>query len=81
MDKQAEGRYANCFEIGHNAFEFVIDCGQSYPDTTVANYHTRIVTNPVYAKALVNVLSGALDRYREQFGEIVDLDDSGSLSC
>ncbi len=25
-----EGRYANYFEIGHNAFEFVLDLGQLY---------------------------------------------------
>jgi len=28
-----EGRYANYFKVGHNAFEFVLDFGQYYPET------------------------------------------------
>ncbi len=70
MTKHVEGRYSNCFDIGHNAFEFVIDCGQSYPDSEIAYCHTRIITNPVYAEALVQALSEALIKYREKYGEI-----------
>ena len=50
-----EGRYANYFKIGYNAFEFVIDFGQLYPEgepgDKKARFHTRIITAPVYARA------------------------------
>ena len=28
IDSKLEGRYANYFKVGHNAYEFFIDCGQ-----------------------------------------------------
>jgi hypothetical protein len=30
LHEPPEGRYANYFQIGHNAFEFIIDFGQGY---------------------------------------------------
>ena len=67
---QLEGRYANYFQVGHNAFEFLLDFGQFYPESTVAQFHTRIVTGPVYAKALSEVLQESIDRYEKVFGAI-----------
>ena len=37
-----EGKYANYFKVGHNAFEFVLDFGQYYPANGEAQFHTRI---------------------------------------
>ena len=54
---QPEGRYANQFKVGHNFFEFVIDFGQSYGEDGAVKYHTRMVTNPVYAKSLLKLLA------------------------
>ncbi len=65
-----EGRYANHFEIGHNAFEFLFDMGQAYPEGEQAHIHTRIVTGPKYAKALCELLSESIDRYERTFGAI-----------
>jgi hypothetical protein len=67
-----EGRYANSFQIGHNAFEFVLDFGQASPPDSTPHYHTRIITGPVYAKALFAVMRESIERYEEAFGTIPD---------
>jgi hypothetical protein len=65
-----EGRYANYFEIGHNAFEFLLDFGQVSPESQRKQFHTRIITGPVYAKALLGILQESIDRYEQAFGAI-----------
>jgi hypothetical protein len=67
---QLEGRYANYFKVGHNAFEFVLDFGQFYPESKQAQLHTRIITGPVYAKALLGTLQESIDQYEQSFGAI-----------
>ncbi len=64
------GIYANHFQIGHNAFEFLIDCGQLLPEDEQAKLNVRIVTTPAYAKALLDVLQDAINQYEERFGSI-----------
>ena len=65
-----EGRYANYFEVGHNAFEFLIDFGQLYSETGTAQLHTRIITSPTYAKAFLETLRESVERYERTFGAI-----------
>ena len=65
-----EGRYANYFKVGHNAFEFVLDFGQFYLESEKAELRTRIITNPIYAKALLEILRDSIERYEERFGAI-----------
>jgi len=65
-----EGKYANYFEIGHNAFEFLLDFGQLYSDGKQEQIHTRIVTSPSYAKELLKVLGESVERYEQNFGSI-----------
>jgi hypothetical protein len=65
-----EGRYANAFQVGHNAFEFLLDFGQLSPESKRVRFHTRIITGPVYAKALLETLRGSVDRYEQTFGVI-----------
>jgi hypothetical protein len=65
-----EGRYANYFKVGHNAFEFLLDFGQFYPESEQAQLHTRVITNPIYAKALLEIIRESLDRYEQTFGAI-----------
>jgi hypothetical protein len=67
---QLEGRYAKYFEVGHNAFEFVFDFGQFYAGDQKAQLHTRIITGPVYAKALLETLRGSIDQYEDKHGVI-----------
>ena len=68
--KQPEGRYANHFMVGHNALEFLIDFSQQYQGCETAPTHTRIVTNPVYAKRLLKTLQTAIDQYEQTYGFI-----------
>ncbi|MGZ8157257.1 MAG: DUF3467 domain-containing protein [Methylobacter sp.] len=58
-----EGRYVNYFKVGHNAFEFVIDFGQFYSENQEPRMHTRIITSPFYAKALLETLRESVERY------------------
>jgi hypothetical protein len=68
--RELEGRYANYFKVGYNAFEFVIDFGQHYTEGKGAQLHTRIVTGPGYAKELLHFLQDCIDRYESDFGFI-----------
>lgn len=68
---QAEGKYANYFQVGHNTLEFVIDFGQSFSNGTEEHFHTRIVTSPPYAKELLKVLEDSIDQYESVFGPIL----------
>jgi hypothetical protein len=67
---QLEGRYANYVQVGHNAFEFVLDFGQFYQDSQEARFHTRIVTGPVYALAFLATLRASIDQYEYAHGTI-----------
>jgi hypothetical protein len=53
------GHYANCFQVGYNAFEFLLDFGQSY-ETDQTIMHTRIILLPSYAKNLAELLYTSL---------------------
>ncbi len=67
-----EGRYANCFQIGQNEFEFLIDFGQSYCERGEENIHTRIICNPFYANVLLKLLQTSIKRYEDDFGPIAE---------
>jgi hypothetical protein len=69
-DSQFEGHYANYFKVGYNAFEFVIDFGQCYNEHEEAKLHTRIITNSIYAKTLLETLWESIKRYEQSFGAI-----------
>jgi hypothetical protein len=64
-----EGKYTNSFQIGHNAFEFVFEFGQSY-DQQAELIHTRLVTSPVFAAQFSQLLAQALAQYENRFGPI-----------
>ena len=53
---KVEGRYPNYFKVGHNNFEFVLDIDQFYPENEYAQLHTRIVTTPTHAKAMLETI-------------------------
>jgi hypothetical protein len=57
-----EGRYANFFQIGHNAFEFLIEFGQRD-----GGIHTRIYVSPQYARVLSDLLLETLSEHEGQF--------------
>jgi hypothetical protein len=67
---ELEGRYANYFKVGHNAVEFLLDFGQFYPGSAEVHFHTRIISIPVYAKALLQTLGESIAQYEQTFGAI-----------
>lgn len=67
-----EARYANYFQIGQNAVEFVLEFGQQYGDETVPLLHTRIITSPSYVNNLLKVLQQALAEHEAYFGPVRD---------
>ncbi len=64
-----EGKYVNYFKVGHNAFEFVLDFGQSYLESEDPQIHTRIVTSPAYAKAFLDTLRESLAQYEKDISD------------
>jgi hypothetical protein len=58
-----EGRYANFFQVGHNAFEFLLEFGQQ--DRGI---HTRIYVSPQYARVLSDLLIETLRQHEREFG-------------
>jgi Protein of unknown function (DUF3467) len=64
----SKGLYANYFEVGHTAFEFVLDFGQTYSARQPC-CHTRIVTSPIYARALLATLTKAMEEHEQRFGK------------
>jgi hypothetical protein len=71
---QPNGRYANYFTVGHNAFEFLFDFGQLHTKGWPAPVHTRIIMTPVYAKSLLGILQESVDQYEQMFGTISEED-------
>ncbi|MCP5007576.1 MAG: DUF3467 domain-containing protein [Planctomycetes bacterium] len=65
--EEIEGRYANCFQIGQNEFEILIDFGQSYGDKGEGGFYTRIVCNPFYANVLLELLKTSIKSYEDAF--------------
>lgn len=70
---QLEGRYANYFKVGHNAYEFVIDFGQYHAENDQAELYTRIIANPAYARELLRLLSDSMAQYEKEFGRVKQL--------
>ena len=70
QEKGPEGRYANFFNVGHNAFEVVLEFGQCYEGDAQPQVHTRIVTGPAYARTLLEVLGSCLQQIESEFGPV-----------
>jgi hypothetical protein len=72
-----DARYTNNFDVGFDAFEFVIDCAQRDPGErgdTATPPHTRIITTPAFAKELARLLRGSVDEYEARFGAVPVVD-------
>jgi len=66
----AEGRYANYFKAGHNAFEVILEFAQFYEGDAQPRVHTRIITSPAYARTFLEVLKESLERYESVYGPL-----------
>ena len=69
-----DGRYANFFKVGYNEFEFLVDFGQFFKQENTPHVHTRIITGPVYAKALWQTLRASVEEFEARFGTIPELE-------
>lgn len=71
-DAALAGRwYADTFQVGHNAFEFKLDCGHD-AEGEVTTVYFRVLTNPSSARELFRLLGAALLQYADAFGPIGD---------
>lgn len=72
--------YANQFEVGYNAFEFLILFGQQFEEPAeVPAAQVRVVMPPAYAKVLLDVLGGSLAAYEAAFGTIAARPPAGGV--
>ncbi len=72
--------YANYCEVGHNAYEFLVDYGQVRPEGDGIDIHTRIVAGPVPAKIFLRLLSEAVARFEAAHGPILVPEASDPLA-
>ena len=61
--KAPDAKYANYFEVGHNAFEFLIDFAHDEGQDDGPVCHTRIITNPASARTLLDLLRRSIEQY------------------
>ncbi len=73
--------YANYCEVGHNAFEFLLDFGQFRPETAAVHVHSRIVSGPVQAKLFARLLANAVTSFEATHGPIPELADDDALGA
>lgn len=73
-------RYTNYFEVGHNAYEFLVDFGQFQPEIGAVTLHTRIAVGPTHAKMLSQMLGNAVRKYETENGAITIEETSGDPS-
>ena len=69
-DSVANGVYINFANIIHNAAEFVIDFGRVVPGRNDVRVLSRVLTNPLHAKQLLNALAQNIALYEKSFGAI-----------
>ena len=67
--------YANYFEVGHNAFEFLIDAGQVEPQSGDIQLMSRIAVSPVHAKLLTQLLMRSIAQFEAMHHEIPDISE------
>ena len=61
--------FAESFNVGHNAFEFKVDCGHD-EDGEVQTVYFRVIASPANARELFRQLGLSLLRYADTHGPI-----------
>ena len=72
-EAKAGGNYSNLAIITHSPSEFILDFCQMMPGTPKANVASRIIMNPLHAKALYKTLAVNIQRFEKTFGEIKEI--------
>ena len=62
--------YAESFSVGHNAFQFNVDCGHDSADGEVMTVYLRVIASPFNARELFRLLGVGLLRYADTYGPI-----------
>ena len=65
-----EGRYANYFEVGYHAFEFIVDFGQYFAENQEAELYSRIITSQAYARDFRKILAESIKLHEQKFQPI-----------
>ena len=63
------GVYINQAIIAHSQKEFIIDLGLTLPGGKI-KIQTRVITNPMDAKAIMLALKDNIDKYEQRYGAI-----------
>ena len=63
--------YSNLAVIAHSSSEFVMDFIRVMPNMPKSKVKSRIIMNAEHAKRLMFALKQNIDKYEQQFGEIV----------
>lgn len=69
-EKTAEGTYVNFLSVFHNQAEFIMDFGRIVPGKPEVKIMSRLMTNPIALKQIVQTLTENLERYERTFGPI-----------
>ncbi len=70
INKELEGGvYVNQAVIIHSPKEFIIDFGLALPNGKI-RVQSRIITNPIDAKAILLALQNNVEKYESQYGKI-----------
>jgi hypothetical protein len=69
-DSVADGVYANISFISSNNSEFVLDFARFLPGNSRGKVLSRVVMNPIQAKAFLKSLSDAVENFEKTFGDI-----------
>ncbi|MEO9779049.1 MAG: DUF3467 domain-containing protein [Sedimentitalea sp.] len=72
--------YANYFEVGHNAYEFLLDFGQVDPQRGKAVINRRFALGPTHAKLLMRLMTRSVAEFEQEFGPIADVRDDDPLA-
>ena len=63
--------YSNLAVIAHSSSEFVMDFIRVMPNMPKSKVKSRVIMNAEHAKRLMYALQQNIEKYEEQFGEIV----------
>lgn len=77
-EKEAEGTYSNLAIISHSPAEFIIDFTRIFPGIPKAKVHSRIIMTPQHTKLFLNAMKENIQRFENQYGEIVIHNDPNS---
>lgn len=68
---ELEEVYSNLAVIAHSSSEFVFDFIRVMPNMPKSKVKSRVIMNAEHAKRLLYALQQNIDKYEQQFGEII----------